>query len=84
MSDDDDYHARFSGFIDVLAHAIDLPVVPPRAIWSVQMKHWDGIGFGEGTHSVSEPIANLPEQDRRRDRVAKVFGKKGDHLAANL
>jgi hypothetical protein len=47
--------------LDVLAHVIDLAVVPSRAIWRVQMKHWDGIGFGEGTHSVSEPIANLPE-----------------------
>ena len=64
LSDDDGDHTRLGGLIEVFADMIDFAVIPPRAIWCVQVQDWDGIGFGEAPHRLAEAIANVLEECR--------------------
>ena len=62
LSDDDGHDPRLGRFVDIVAHAIDLAVIPARPIRRVQVKQRDGINLGEAADGVAETITNPLEQ----------------------
>jgi hypothetical protein len=64
LGDDDGHHSGLGGLIQVRVDVIDFAVIPPRAIWCVQVQDRDGIGFGEAADRLSEAIANVLEERR--------------------
>jgi hypothetical protein len=59
-------------------HHVDLPVVLGEP------HHRDVVVAGEPGHRPPEPVPNLLEDCRRRDRLAQVPGQEGDHLPTHL
>jgi hypothetical protein len=44
----------------------------------------DVIGIGKGDHRLAEPVTQLPEQHRRREREPQVPGQERHHLGTGL
>jgi hypothetical protein len=64
LSDDNGYDTRSGSCVGIVAHMIDLAVIPARPIRRVQVKQRDAIELGEAADRVAETITNPLEQGR--------------------
>ena len=63
---------------------VELAVVQAGAVRLLQGQDRDAVARRVVLDLTTEPVSDLLEQRRRRDRVAQVIGQEPDHLAAHL
>ena len=72
------------GCLDVGTDVIDLAVIPPGPVRALQPQDRDPVVRRERLHRPHEPVADLGEQRRRRDRVPQMPGQEHHHLPTRL
>ncbi len=63
---------------------IEFAVVPPGSVGLLQVEDGHPALGGERLHVAPEPVADLFQEGRRRNREPKVLSEKGHHLSAHL
>jgi hypothetical protein len=73
-----------AGARDVVANVVELAVIPARAVRLLQPQHRDVAVVGEAAHRPPEPVPDLLEQRRRRQREPEMVMQEPGHLPRHL